>query len=53
MALRRNVMEITAAAANKGYYCIRESHLHDAIDMLQGDQCTFGDLLRCAHDAPS
>ena len=45
-ALRTTVMDITAAAAVKGCYCIKERHLHDAIDMIQGDQCTFGDLLR-------
>lgn len=45
-ALRTTVMDITAAAATKGCYCIKESHLHDAIGMIQGEQCTFGDLLR-------
>ena len=45
-ALRTKVMDITAAAVVQGCYCIKERHLHDAIDMMQGDQCTFGDLLR-------
>jgi hypothetical protein len=45
-ALRSKIMEITAAAAAKGCYCIKQSRLQDAIEMMQGDHCTFGDLLR-------